>query len=68
MATERTWTTLRTRDERRIIPRTSFSIEPGIYLPGKFGVRSEIDVYISKNKEVVVPGQPIQDRVIAILG
>lgn len=59
---------LETRDERRIIPRTSFSIEPGIYLPGKFGVRSEIDVYISKNKEVVVPGQPIQDRVIAILG
>jgi len=58
---------LETRDERRIIPRTSFSIEPGIYLPGKFGVRSEIDVYISKNNEVIVPGQPIQDKVIAIL-
>jgi Xaa-Pro dipeptidase len=58
---------LETRDERRIIPRTSFSIEPGIYLPGKFGVRSEIDVYISKNKEVVVPGQPLQEKVIAIL-
>jgi Xaa-Pro aminopeptidase len=58
---------LETRDERRIIPRTSFSIEPGIYLPGKFGVRSEIDVYISKNKEVIVPGQPLQDKVIAIL-
>lgn len=58
---------LETRDERKIIPRTSFSIEPGIYLPGKFGVRSEIDVYISKDKEVVVPGQPIQEKVIAIL-
>ena len=58
---------LETRDERRIIPRTSFSIEPGIYLPGKFGVRTEIDVYISKNKEVIVPGQPIQEKVIAIL-
>ena len=58
---------LETRDERRIIPRTSFSIEPGIYLPGKFGVRSEIDVYISKNKDVVVPGQPMQDKVVAIL-
>ena len=58
---------LETRDERRIIPRTSFSIEPGIYLPGKFGVRSEIDVYISKDKEVIVPGQPIQDNVVAIL-
>jgi Xaa-Pro dipeptidase len=58
---------LETRDERRIIPRTSFSLEPGIYLPGKFGVRSEIDVYISKHKEVIVPGQPIQDKVVAIL-
>jgi Xaa-Pro dipeptidase len=58
---------LETRDERRIISRTSFSIEPGIYLPGKFGVRSEIDVYISKNKEVIVLGQPIQDKVVAIL-
>jgi Xaa-Pro dipeptidase len=58
---------LETRDERRIIPRTSFSIEPGIYLPGKFGVRTEIDVYISKNKEVIVPGQPIQEKVVAIL-
>ena len=58
---------LETRDERRIIPRTSFSIEPGIYLPGKFGVRSEIDVYVSQNKEVIVPGQPIQEKVIAIL-
>ncbi|MCA1815001.1 MAG: M24 family metallopeptidase, partial [Acidobacteria bacterium] len=33
---------LETRDSRKIIPRTCFSIEPGIYLPGNFGVRSEI--------------------------
>jgi Xaa-Pro aminopeptidase len=58
---------LETRDERKIIPRTSFSIEPGIYLPGKFGVRSEIDVYISPLKEVIVTGLPMQDRVKAIL-
>lgn len=58
---------LETRDERKIIPQTSFSIEPGIYLPGKFGVRSEIDVYISKTKEVIVTGQPIQEKVVDIL-
>ena len=58
---------LETRDERKIIPQTSFSIEPGIYLPGKFGVRSEIDVYITKSKEVVVTGQPMQEKVVAIL-
>jgi Xaa-Pro dipeptidase len=59
---------LETRDERKVIPMTSFSIEPGIYLPGKFGVRSEIDVYISKSKEVVVTGLPMQEKVVAILG
>ena len=59
---------LETRDERRVIPRTSFSIEPGIYLPGKFGVRSEIDVYISPKKEVIVTGLPMQESVIPILG
>jgi Xaa-Pro aminopeptidase len=36
-----------TRDSRRIIPGVCFSIEPGIYFEGKFGVRSEINVYVS---------------------
>jgi Xaa-Pro aminopeptidase len=58
---------LETRDERRIIPETSFSIEPGIYLPGKFGVRSEIDMYITKAKEAIVTGLPMQEKVVAIL-
>lgn len=54
-----------TRDERRLIPHTGFSIEPGIYLP-EFGVRSEIDVYIG-DKEVIVPGQPIQTQIVPII-
>jgi len=58
---------LETRDERRVIPRTSFSIEPGIYLPGRFGIRSEIDVYITKSRAVIVTGLPMQDAVIPIL-
>ena len=37
---------LETKDSRALIPRTCFSIEPGIYLEGRFGVRSEIDVYV----------------------
>ncbi len=36
---------LETHDDRPIIPRTCFSIEPGIYLP-EFGVRSEYNVMI----------------------
>jgi Xaa-Pro dipeptidase len=58
---------LETRDERKIIPETSFSIEPGIYLPGKFGVRSEIDMYITKSREAIVTGLPMQEEVVAIL-
>jgi Xaa-Pro aminopeptidase len=55
-----------TRDSRGIIPGVCFSIEPGIYLEGKFGVRSEIDVYVS-DKDIEVTGQPIQTEIIPIL-
>jgi len=57
-----------TRDSRRIVPGVCFSIEPGIYLPGEFGVRSEIDVYVNQNgKDIEIYGQPIQTEVVAIL-
>ncbi len=36
---------LETHDERRVVPWTCFSIEPGVYLP-KFGVRSEVNVFV----------------------
>lgn len=36
---------LESHDTRPIIPRTCFSIEPGIYLPD-FGIRSEVNVYV----------------------
>jgi Xaa-Pro dipeptidase len=58
---------LETKDERHIIPETSFSIEPGIYFLGDFGIRSEINVYITKDGKVVVPGEPRQQEVRAIL-
>jgi Xaa-Pro dipeptidase len=58
---------LETKDERTLIPETSFSIEPGIYFIGDFGIRSEICVYISKNNEIVVTGEPRQQDVVAIL-
>jgi Xaa-Pro dipeptidase len=54
------------RDERHILPQTCFSIEPGIYLPGQFGVRSEVDMYVSE-RAAFVTGQPIQLAVAPIL-
>ncbi len=35
---------LETHDERLLLPNTCFSVEPGLYFPGEFGVRSEINM------------------------
>jgi Xaa-Pro aminopeptidase len=56
---------LETRDDRRLLPRTCFSIEPGIYLPGEFGIRSELDAFVS-DRDVLVYGQPIQIEVVPL--
>jgi len=43
---------LEVHDERRILPNSCFSIEPGIYLP-EFGVRSEVNMLVrSQSAEV----------------
>ena len=52
---------LETRDERLLIPRTCFSIEPGIYLP-EFGIRSELNLYLGE-EELLVTGDPIQQEI-----
>jgi Xaa-Pro aminopeptidase len=35
---------LETHDERLLLPNTCFSVEPGIYFPGEFGVRNEVNM------------------------
>ncbi len=44
---------LETHDERLILPNTCFSVEPGIYFPGEFGVRSEVDMIALAGRAVV---------------
>jgi Xaa-Pro dipeptidase len=51
-----------THDDRRIVPRTCFSVEPGVYLPD-FGIRSEVNVYVDQQARVT--GQ-IQERLVII--
>ena len=53
---------LETREERSVMRRTCFSIEPGIYLP-EFGVRSEVNVYIDESGGVHVTGGPLQTQI-----
>jgi Xaa-Pro aminopeptidase len=57
---------LETHEERRVLPRTCFSIEPGIYLP-EFGVRSEVNVFVDAARKVHVTGPEPQQRVVPIL-
>lgn len=52
---------LETHDTRRLIPWTGFSIEPGIYLPGDFGVRSEVNVALTPEGVEVTGGDPQQE-------
>jgi len=56
---------LETREERRVLPRTCFSVEPGIYLP-EFGVRSEVNVFVDARNQVHITGGAPQSRVVAI--
>jgi Xaa-Pro aminopeptidase len=57
---------LETREERRLLPRTCFSVEPGIYLP-EFGVRSEVNVFIDAAGKVHVTGPTPQTEVVPLL-
>jgi Xaa-Pro aminopeptidase len=57
---------LETHDTRALIPRTLFSVEPGIYLPGRFGIRSEVDVFHS-GADAEVTGPPHQVELGALL-
>jgi Xaa-Pro aminopeptidase len=40
---------LENHDDRRVIPWTCFSIEPGVYLP-KFGIRSEVNMFVGESE------------------
>ena len=58
---------LETLDDRTLIDNTCFSVEPGIYLPGNFGVRSELDMTI-ENGRAMVSGEPRQGEIVALKG
>jgi len=47
-----------THDDRRLIPGIGFSVEPGVYLPGEFGVRSEVNVHWGPPGPAVTPRAP----------
>jgi Xaa-Pro dipeptidase len=57
---------LETQETRMLIPGVAFSIEPGIYLAGDVGVRSEINVFMGPNGPEVTTPDP-QSAMLALL-
>ena len=53
-----------THDERRLIPGTGFTIEPGIYTP-EFGVRTEINMYVGERSAEVTG--PVQNEILTLV-
>jgi len=53
---------LEVHDERRVLPNSCFSIEPGVYLP-EFGVRSEVNVLV-RERSAEVTGKMQEELVL----
>ncbi len=50
-----------THDTRPLMPRTCYSIEPGIYIPKGFGIRLECNIFIHDDLTVEVSGESPDD-------
>jgi Xaa-Pro aminopeptidase len=55
---------LETREERLLVPGVAFSIEPGVYIPGEVGMRSEVNVYVGDGTMVVTPKDYQRDLIV----
>jgi Xaa-Pro dipeptidase len=54
-----------THDDRLLVPGVGFSVEPGIYLPGDFGVRSEVNVFWGPHGPETTPAEAQRELVVA---
>ena len=53
-----------TRDDRQLVPGIGFSVEPGIYLTGEFGIRSEVNVHLATAEPLVTPREPQRNLIL----
>lgn len=54
-----------THDTRLLLPGLGFTIEPAVYLPGKFGCRLEINAFVDEHEGVVVTSD-VQREVVLV--
>ena len=52
---------LETRDDRVLVPGVGFSVEPGVYVPGEIGLRTEINVFMGPAGPEVTVDEPQED-------
>ena len=55
---------LETRDERLLVPGVGFSIEPGVYVPGEIGMRTEVNVYLEDGRAVITPDEYQRELIV----
>ncbi len=55
---------LESRDERLLIPGVGFSIEPGIYIPGELGMRTEVNALVLEDGLLVTPKELQHDLIV----
>jgi Xaa-Pro aminopeptidase len=55
---------LETRDERLLIPGVGFSIEPGVYLTGDVGMRTEVNGIVGDGELIITPSEIQRDLII----
>jgi Xaa-Pro aminopeptidase len=55
---------LESRDDRLLIPGVGFSIEPGIYVPGEIGMRTEVNCFVGDDALLVTPGETQRDLIV----
>jgi Xaa-Pro dipeptidase len=55
---------LETRDDRLLVPGVAFSIEPGVYISGEIGMRTEVNAYLEPGRAVITPGEYQRDLIV----
>jgi Xaa-Pro aminopeptidase len=55
---------LETREERTLVPGIGFSIEPGVYLPGELGMRSEVNAFLQTGRAIITPAEYQRELIV----
>ena len=53
-----------TREERILVPGVGFSVEPGVYLPGRFGMRTEVNGFVGDDGLLVTPDEYQRELIV----